>query len=86
VWLFGLVSVYASREVTLQKECLAQSPASIQEQHLPTGAVALPGAVQGCKFQLPVIKRIWFDGHVNADYELSLYTMSTHIQIITVKA
>src|SRR5271168_3493989 len=63
VWLFVLVSVYASREVALQEECLAQPPASVQEQHLPTGPVALPCAVQGCEFELPIIKRIWLDGH-----------------------
>jgi hypothetical protein len=26
--------------------------------------VALPCAVQGCKLELPIIKRIWLDGHV----------------------
>src|SRR6202453_3072479 len=45
VGLFVLTAVYTSREVTLQEECLAQPPASIQEQHLPTGPVALPGAI-----------------------------------------
>jgi hypothetical protein len=64
VWLFVPVPVYASREVTLQEKCLAQSPASIQEQHLPTGSVTLPGTIQGSKFELSVIKRIWLDGHV----------------------
>jgi hypothetical protein len=52
--------------------------------------MAFPGAVQGCKFELPIIKGIRFDGHAghslceavpfNRDYELSLYKMSTHIQ------
>jgi hypothetical protein len=64
VWLVTLISVYASREVTLQEECFAQPPASIEEQHLPTCSVVLPGTVQGCKFELSVIKRIWLDGHL----------------------
>ena len=64
VRLFVPVPVCARREVTLQEESLAQPPASIQEQHLPTCSAALPCAVQGCKFELPVIKGIWLDGQI----------------------
>jgi len=46
---------YASREETLQEECLAQPLASIKQQHLPTGPVALPSAVEGGKLERSVI-------------------------------
>jgi hypothetical protein len=88
VRLFPLVPAYARREVALQKEGLAQPPASIQEKHLPTGPMALPSAIQGRKFERPIIKRVRFDGCAGHglempfllffDYELSLYKLSTY--------
>lgn len=91
--LFRLISSDPCCEVPLEQECLAQSPTAVEKEHLPTGPVAFPSAIQGRQFEHPVVERIGFDrstehvlGVVFAQYDLSCHTVSSYTKTILIAA